>query len=214
RSTREPKPTSARRPSASAFARVYETRNDPITAANVATSAISFPSRMKTSPIDVSIAASPSRSNVESRNAPKTVPLLAARANAPSRMSATEPTTNRKPPSQKNSISLRSSNPTSTAPARQSETPASVSMSGVNFVFATPRMERWRISRAAQAGQASPAEHESGNECEHEARDDVEPIVVSGRDDCEPDPDRPREPKGLRKLRSHDAEHHDPDDQR
>ena len=104
---------------------------------------------MKASPIAASMAASPSRSKVESRNAPKTVPLLAARARAPSRMSAIDPITKRKPPSQKKSFSFRSSNPTSTAPARQRETPARVSMSGVSFVFATPRIERTRISRAA-----------------------------------------------------------------
>ncbi len=120
-----------------------------MTAANVASRAISFPSRMKTSPIAASIAASPRRSKVESRKAPKTVPLLAARARAPSRMSAIDPMTNRKPPSQKKSFSFRSSKPTRTAPARQRETPASVSMSGVSFVFATPRIERARISRAA-----------------------------------------------------------------
>src|SRR5262245_21596974 len=104
---------------------------------------------MNDRPIAASIAASPTRSNVESRNAPNTVPFPAARARAPSRMSAIEPTTNRTPPSQKKRYSFRVSKPTRRAPARQSATPTSVSMSGVSFVRATPRIERRRISRAA-----------------------------------------------------------------
>src|SRR5262245_24752871 len=149
RSTREPNPTSPRSPSASARARVYETRNDPITAANAAINATSFESCMNDRPIAASIAASPTRSKVESRKAPNTVPFPAARARAPSRMSAIDPTTNRTPPSQKKRYSFRVSKPTRTAPARQSATPTSVSMSGVSFVRATPRIERRRISRAA-----------------------------------------------------------------
>ena len=43
RSAREPRPTSPRRPSASAFARAYGTRKEPATAATVKTTAVSFP---------------------------------------------------------------------------------------------------------------------------------------------------------------------------
>ena len=56
RSAREPRPTSPRRPSASALARVYGTRNEPATAAIVKTTATSLPARAKTSPIAASMA--------------------------------------------------------------------------------------------------------------------------------------------------------------
>ena len=49
RSAREPRPTSPRRPSASAFARTYGTRNEPATATTVKTTAVSLPARAKTS---------------------------------------------------------------------------------------------------------------------------------------------------------------------
>jgi hypothetical protein len=51
--------------------------------------------------------ASPTRSRVESRNAPKTVALPPARASAPSRMSMIEPSANTIEPAQKKSHSLR-----------------------------------------------------------------------------------------------------------
>ena len=74
------------------------------------------------------------------------VPLLLAARAAPSRMSAIDPITKE---AAEPEVELRStcSNPTRTAPARQSDTPARVSMSGVSFVLATPRIDRARIAR-------------------------------------------------------------------
>ncbi len=100
RSAREPRPTSPRSPSASAFARVYGTRKEPATARMVTTTATSFPWRESTSPIAASIAPSPTRSVVESRKAPNGVDFPPTRASAPSRMSRIEPTTKTAAPSQ------------------------------------------------------------------------------------------------------------------
>ena len=100
RSAREPRPTSPRSPSASAFARTYGTRKEPATATIVKTTAMSLPFRAKTSAIAASIAPSPTRSVVESRKAPKTVDFPPTRASAPSRMSRIEPTTKMPAPSQ------------------------------------------------------------------------------------------------------------------
>ena len=93
RSAREPRPTSPFSPSASARARVYETRNEPTTAATATTTAQSLPLREKTSAIAASIAPSPTRSVVESMKAPNGVDLPPTRASAPSRMSSSEPIT-------------------------------------------------------------------------------------------------------------------------
>ena len=91
---------------------------------------------------------SPTRSVVESRNAPKTVDLPPARASAPSRMSRIEPATKTIAPSQKKSISLRPSKRTSTEATKQSVTPLTVSASGVMRVRARPEIERVAMRRA------------------------------------------------------------------
>src|SRR3954452_3248379 len=91
---------------------------------------------------------SPTRSVVESRNAPKTVDLPPARASAPSRMSRIEPATKTVAPSQKKSSSLRPSKRTMTEATKQSVTPVTVSASGVTRVRASPEIERVAMRRA------------------------------------------------------------------
>ena len=86
---------------------VRPTDLDPAIAANVNTNAVSFPSRKNATAIAPSMNASPTRSRVESRNAPNTVTLPPARARAPSRMSMIEPSANTIEPAQKKSHSLR-----------------------------------------------------------------------------------------------------------
>ena len=100
RSAREPMPTSPLRASPSAFARVYETRNDPATAANVRPTATISWWRANTSAIAPSMKPSLTRSVVESRKAPNGVVFPPARASAPSRMSRIDPITNTTAPSQ------------------------------------------------------------------------------------------------------------------
>ena len=62
---------------------------------------------MKMSAIEPSMNASPSRSVVESMNAPNVVARFDRRASAPSRMSRIDPMMKSAAPSQKNRISLR-----------------------------------------------------------------------------------------------------------
>ena len=92
--------------------------------------------------------ASPTRSVVESMNAPKVLALPPARASAPSRMSSTEPRTNTTAPAQKKSHSFRYSKYTSTEAAMHSETPDAVSIVGVTRVRARLEIEREASRRA------------------------------------------------------------------
>ena len=116
-------------------------------------------------------------------------------------------------------------------------------MSGVSFVFATPRIERWRISRAARVyscltrsssetlgarcSASPPPEAASvmraasrgrqtssaATPATRDAGGDVEPVVVARRHDREPDPRRPQQPEHLRGAAADEERHRDGDDQ-
>src|SRR5215217_880668 len=193
---------------------------------------------MKTSAIDASITPSLTRSVIESTNAPNGVAFPLVRASAPSRMSRIEPTMKRAAPIQKAASSLWSSKLTTIAPAVHSSTPPAVSVFGVTRERASPLIDRAAIRRTPvvypaftrpraslrairrtlrpdEGGAQLRAVHErAGRDRKSYAGDDVEPEVVAGRHDREPDPDGPGEPQGLRPGAAHDRRHHDSHDQR